>query len=242
MKKAIEALFVLAMVAMLVLGSVSLVLANPDSQKWYLTDTSYTGTLAQDIGGDAASHNCDDIMSKTEPSGDDMEQPIYYDMGFRVAWWYAENPAACDLSFGSGNWPVYVDYRNNTPYSSTLYIQIYKVDSSGNYTALTEQYAAAELATGGVGSSTFTLTGNADQSLNEGERLAVRFRWNQGGYFHIRYNGGEGSGYNTYIQSPEADPGYPTPELPTIILMSVGLLGLGGYVWFKRRNPRATGK
>jgi len=32
------------------------------------------------------------------------------------------------------------------------------------------------------------------------------------------------------------DPGYPVPELSTIILFSMGLLLLGGYVWLKRRR------
>ena len=37
---------------------------------------------------------------------------------------------------------------------------------------------------------------------------------------------------------PEDQPNYPVPELPTIILMSAGLLALMGYVGYRRRNNK----
>ena len=42
----------------------------------------------------------------------------------------------------------------------------------------------------------------------------------------------------TYVTSPQTEPGYPVPELPTIILMSTGLLALFGYVVYSRRNTK----
>lgn len=41
-------------------------------------------------------------------------------------------------------------------------------------------------------------------------------------------------GNRSWVASPLSDPGYPTPELPTVILMGVGLLGLLGYIGLKR--------
>ena len=38
------------------------------------------------------------------------------------------------------------------------------------------------------------------------------------------------------VKSPIADPGYPIPELPTIILLTTGLVFLAGYFGLKRRN------
>jgi hypothetical protein len=38
------------------------------------------------------------------------------------------------------------------------------------------------------------------------------------------------------VSSPSTDPGYPYPELPTIILMSAGLLALFSYVVYGRRR------
>ena len=52
MKKTLALLFVLTMVAVLVLGTVSLVQASPGSQKWYLRNTSYGGTTVNDSAED----------------------------------------------------------------------------------------------------------------------------------------------------------------------------------------------
>jgi len=40
----------------------------------------------------------------------------------------------------------------------------------------------------------------------------------------------------SYVESPNTDPGYPVPELSSFVLFSVGLLALAGYVWQRRRN------
>ena len=41
----------------------------------------------------------------------------------------------------------------------------------------------------------------------------------------------------SYTDSPSSEPGYPVPELPTIILFGLGLAGLGIYYWLRKR-PR----
>ncbi|MGB7533304.1 MAG: hypothetical protein WA977_10095 [Halobacteriota archaeon] len=46
----------------------------------------------------------------------------------------------------------------------------------------------------------------------------------------------DGSCFITY---PFDEPDYPVPELPTIILMSAGLLALFGYVVYRRRNNKS---
>jgi len=46
----------------------------------------------------------------------------------------------------------------------------------------------------------------------------------------------ETKGEASWIFSPSTDPGYPVPELPTIILFSIGLLALAGYVVVRRKN------
>ena len=42
------------------------------------------------------------------------------------------------------------------------------------------------------------------------------------------------------IQSPCGDPGYPTPEIATGILLGIGALGLAGYMVIRRRNSAQT--
>jgi len=46
----------------------------------------------------------------------------------------------------------------------------------------------------------------------------------------------ETEGGASWISSPSRDPGYPVPELPTIVLMSTGLLALTGFVVYSRRK------
>ena len=44
-----------------------------------------------------------------------------------------------------------------------------------------------------------------------------------------------GTDQSTLI-SPSSDPGYPVPELATILLSGAGLAALGGYIWLRRRR------
>jgi len=47
---------------------------------------------------------------------------------------------------------------------------------------------------------------------------------------------GEGKFINSIGTEISASAVDPVPEMPTIILMSIGLVGLGVYVWFKRKR------
>lgn len=229
MKKALALLFVLAMVAVLVLGTVSLVQASPGSQEWYLRNTSYGGTAVDDSAEDVVTpHLGDWIMSKTQ-GDNNWAVEIDYLSGYRVAWWYAENAAQTGVTFGSGDdWTVYLEYMNTSLGSTeTLHAQIFKVDSSGNYTALTDQYAGTGLPANTTTTRTCTLNGKAEQSLQVGDRLAVRLRWTESDDLSIKFNGGVESGYVSYVQSPESDPAYPVPELSTIILIKHWAAGAG---------------
>ncbi|MFC2071783.1 hypothetical protein ACFLUU_03575 [Chloroflexota bacterium] len=44
----------------------------------------------------------------------------------------------------------------------------------------------------------------------------------------------------SYVISPTSDPGYPVPELPTLVLGGIGLVVLSAYIWFRRRKLLAT--
>jgi hypothetical protein len=48
-----------------------------------------------------------------------------------------------------------------------------------------------------------------------------------------------GANLPSCVTSPQTDPGYPLPEVAAGILMGSGLLGLGGFLWFRRRYTEA---
>ncbi len=71
------------------------------------------------------------------------------------------------------------------------------------------------------------------QDFSTGDWLAVRLSWDcAAGALRIHYKAEAGS--DSYIESPLSDPGYPIPELPTVILLGVGLLVISGYVAWRR--------
>ena len=79
--------------------------------------------------------------------------------------------------------------------------------------------------------------GTTTQDFAVDEWLAIRLRWvdpPSSEILRIHYKAELDS--DSWITSPPTDPGYPVPELSTIILFSMGLLLLGGYVWLKRRR------
>ena len=91
------------LIGVLVLGVVVLasvqVVGAETAQHWRLLDVDYTGTKA-----DGASHYKDLFMNKT---GNATGHSFYINYT-ETAWWYAEYTAECDLTFGTGNWTVYL--------------------------------------------------------------------------------------------------------------------------------------
>jgi len=75
------------------------------------------------------------------------------------------------------------------------------------------------------------------QNFNTDDWLGVRVSWSGPASEKIRvyYDAGD---KNSYVKSPTADPGYPIPELSTLILFSSGLLALAGYALKKRKSNR----
>ncbi len=73
-------------------------------------------------------------------------------------------------------------------------------------------------------------TEEVDWSVDEGDYLALRIT-NDTSTNRTIYTAGSSS-----VTSPDADPSDFVPELTTGILLGVGLLGLGGFIFIKRRR------
>ncbi len=138
--------------------------------------------------------------------------------------WLANESAIYDVPF-SGNWNVSLRASSSSDCQVTAYIGVV------NGTSFTP-YGNRSLIVSGVTQKNFSINAT-DFTVPEGEYLALRV---------VRTFGSAtvrvaADGINSGIVSPPTDPGYPVPELSTIVLMSVGLLALVGYVaWRRKRN------
>ncbi len=87
----------------------------------------------------------------------------------------------------------------------------------------------------GIGASNFaigTTSGANGFTVPNGKYIAFKIKAS-GASFTVTTIG------NSYVTWPGATPDYPVPELPTIVLMSTGLLALAGFVVYSRsRNTK----
>ena len=183
-------------------------LQTPGAQSWYLhnDDVMYKG-----------------VTNKTESS---------VSIGASASnIWIADEAATTDVTFASSAWTGQVVFTSaptggGSPHTFTVEIG-YSTDGS-DFTA---------------GGPDATLTGDGSATVFPYTTDAASFTVTNGKYLALRITNNSGSGYNvttgltwSYTNSPSSEPGYPVPELPTIILLSLGLAGLGIYYWLSKRH------
>lgn len=220
---------IILLVLMIVSAMAVPMLSATGEQSWNLLDDVYTGMVA----GDGTYHYKDLFMNKTgNATGRYMVLP---NVTKNTIWWYAEYPAQIDgVTFGKANWTVNISHGPTG--GCTIWTNVCKVnDSTGEVTYL----ANGSVSPSEAGADTFICydNPNTNQIFNTSERLALGIYHNRTSTTTLRiyyYNVTNGR-YNN-LTSPSTDPGYPVPELPTIILLSTGLLLLAGYAYMTRRN------
>jgi hypothetical protein len=143
--------------------------------------------------------------------------------------WISDEAATTDVTFSSSAWTGQVVFTSaptggGSPHTFTVDIG-YSTDGS-DFTA---------------GGPDATLTGDGSATVFTYSTDAASFTVTDGEYLALRITNNSSSGYTvttggvwSYTDSPSDDPGYPVPELATIILLGSGLLALVGYLWFRR--------
>ena len=214
-----------------VLAMVQVVGANPDSQTWYFTNTEasvpiYAGSPTVDYQR---------VMTKGVKGGDTV---ITLAPGERV-WFYADQLTQCNVGFPAGVWDTvcWVKALDSGDLGKRVYIRLQGIDSEGNKISGSHGYAE--------GWSTIKTLGGLEEiskalnpesfTIPEGGRFAVEVLWSgEVGELEIHFNpSGDPVSKTT---SPSSDPGYPVPELPTVILFSTGLIALTGYILLTKRR------
>ncbi|MFV9676361.1 MAG: right-handed parallel beta-helix repeat-containing protein [Methanosarcinales archaeon] len=203
-------------------------------QTWYLT--SETKPTGAPIANDSLTPVRNNLMHKGSRTG----TGAHFDLSStEVAWFYADTGAENSIGFGEHSWEAYIrtEEIDGAEVGHNLTVEICKLANvTGDVTVIashTQQLTAVD--TGYLWSITCEDNATTTQDFSTGDWLAVRLRWDcETDVLRIHYKAAAGS--DSYIESPLSDPGYPIPELPTVILLGVGLLVITGYVaWRKRR-------
>ena len=159
------------------------------------------------------------------------------------AYWYAENPATINLTFDNSGWGMGSIWYSTSGTDSVgaVTIGVFKVSGDGTPTFM----AALSFPSLGAGANHAQATGLAlsgsgttDFSAANGDRLAFGILFDDdqpGESLTIHFNHAT---YDTYVTSPNTDPGYPVPDVKAIIMFAAGLGFLGWIIWRLRKNRR----
>ena len=196
---------------------------------WYWKDTNAAFSHPT-----AANYKFHKLMDKTEPTG---TTDYTVTLGpSESAWWYTDEAAECDLTFPAGKWAVrYWAEASGDDGKHPVYARLYVVHTDGSATKIIEKYSwlAPE---DGLVEKTRTLSPSSID-VNTGERLAIQIEWyhtaDLGDTLTIHYNHND---YKSRLISPSSSPVCPVPELSTLVLLSIGLITLAGYVLLTRRR------
>ena len=218
----------------------NITLPVPKQQTWYLTPENKSDDAP--TANDGLEHAKDNLMHKGSGSGTGE----YFNLNYTgVAWFYADTGAECGLGFGDNPWKAHIrtEAIEGDEVGHNLTVEICRLEKgTGNVTVLashTEQLTAVE--TEHLWNITCEDNESTTQDFSTGDWLAVRLSWDcPTDELQIYYKAEAGN--DSYIESPSTDPGYPIPELSTLILFASGLLALVGYVLLERDKRKRKNK
>ncbi|MEA1943952.1 MAG: hypothetical protein U9N07_01215 [Euryarchaeota archaeon] len=223
------------LVLVMVSATAQMVSADAGSQTWYLSHTD-DGSNKVMYKGSQDGGEWPVGIGTTRPLCPTCTNPVI---------WVANQSAECDVGFSPGDWNVHLRKWVPTPYTRSFNVSIGVWNENSlsfkSYGYVCDSFPNSRDVEFDIGASGF--------DVQQGEYLALRVENTDPSHttllgtiytpFAIRttdgYMMGE-QGFKSYISSPSTDPGYPVPELPSLILVSAGLLMLVGYAYMGRRN------
>lgn len=178
----------------------------------------------------------DNEMEKKEGGGDDGQDGSVTIGGNDYEIWLADQYAEVDVPFPSGSWVV--ELRTGEDWGTNgidyeIAVGSWDTDGSGSWSAFStnnqgtidwdsgQNILVVELQTGSM-------------TVYEDDYLALKIT-NNTGSSHTVYTDGRSS-----LRSPDTDPGYPLPEIIGAILLSTGLVAVGGYMGRKKLLARSA--
>lgn len=197
----------ICLVMLLVTVALPLVVSADTSQSWFLWETSLDTDLYEMKKGSVDYPGPSSVSITTTSS---------------VVWRADQTSQGC--TFPAGTWDGEI-FLKEEPSSGTITLDVGSWDGSFHSNGNTQSPDPT------VGSNDISIS--ADQfSVYSGDYLAFKVTNNTSGTIVVDCDFADQS----YLTSPTSDPGYPIPELPTIVLLTTGLVCLAGYFGLKRRK------
>ena len=218
-----RSVLVIVVATVLVFSMVGMASGEVGTQKWYWTN------YATDLPT-----NADYQMNKTSGQGTDFVHEIG---ASTVLIWVADEAVTSGPLDMHGSWTGNIEYYVHGTGDIKLKAEIGVLTGGG---AFTPKATTTHEGTGESGVKDWDISLTPDPfSISNGQYLAVQFT-NLAGSSTINlltyYTYDPNANGPTLINSPSTDPGYPVPELSTLLLTSVGMLMLGGFVVYSRRR------
>ena len=204
--KRILAIFI---VIPLVLAAIPPIATAATSQTWYLSNVDAGGTSDADL-----------IMYKNDTSQCTATETVRNGMKKD---WTADEAATVGVGFQAGDWDSSIllatAFADGEQF--TIHIGYWDGDNFISFGSVTK--------TGSTGQTSFPFIISASAfTVTAGDWLALQIDNPSEGTDNLQLEIADGC---CYIMSPNVDPGYPIPELPTIILLAIGLVGLAIFIW-----------
>ncbi len=198
---------IVVVVAVLVIGTFAV--AGATSQAWLLDNNL--------------------VMERTDSTGNDGQSGAVQMTPGQIRYWIAdeaaEPPSGVTFSGSPDSWVINLE---TTDWTSDCEVRVGIWDGA-NFTAFSGQSQGSAIY---LGSSIMKVQVQAGPTnVSQGNELALEIKnTSSSNTYSITTDG------DSRLVSPGSDPGYPTPELTTGILLGVGLLGLGGFIFIKRKR------
>jgi len=207
----------------------NITLSVQGQQMWYFSTDTVTGPT-----WDGATYNIS--MTKGVEGGDNK---ITLAKGERV-WIYADQVAESNVSFPVGIWNVsyWVKATNSGDSTKQITTRLQGINATGEKLSLSP-YAQGHYnikSPQNLEEVTESLNPTETFTIPEGGRFAIEVLWADGATGNLEIHCNPSGKHASDVTSPSSDPGYPIPELPTILLFGVGLLVIVGYVELRRKR------
>ena len=201
-------------------------MAAAGAQNWYLDSTNHP--VLTTVGK---------VMEKG-PAGYGKQSGSVAIAAGRSQIWLADEAAVDDHAFPKGAWYIHLStegYWGAAPSSDKCKVAVGEWDiNTATFTAFSTTETRTTWDSGKHIRAVELQQGS--QTIHEGNYLALKVT-NESSANHTVYT----TDGTSFVESPGSDPGYPTPEIASGVLLGVGLLGLVGYL-VTRRHAKASAK